>query len=224
MGGRRRDTGLLSARPQRKPSKAALAIGLNPMGLAADRDAWIFVPSATATKLIVGLHGATGAGERFMKRMQSEAEAIDAIVIAPSSRGGTWDAIMTGGFGDDVPLIDRALAYVFERAPIDRNHVCVAGFSDGATYALSLGLTNGDLFTHVIAYSPGFIVSPEQRGRPRVFISHGTEDDILPIERCGRPIANRLSLAGYTVHFREFDGGHSTPPDVVSESMKWFAR
>jgi phospholipase/carboxylesterase len=35
--------------------------------------------------------------------------------------------------------------------------VALGGFSDGASYALSLDLTNGDLFASLIAFSPGFI-------------------------------------------------------------------
>lgn len=192
------------------------------MGLAEPRDAWCFVPSEKATKLIVALHGATGGGERFIRRMQPFAERIGAIVVAPSSREHTWDAIR-GEFGADVPLVDRALGDVFQCAAIDPKHIAIAGFSDGATYALSLGLTNGDLFSHVMAFSPGFIVTPSQMGAPRVFVSHGDADEILPVERCGRPIVARLVRAGYDVRYREFDGGHSTPPEVMVEAMDWFA-
>lgn len=35
-----------------------------------------------------------------------------------------------------------------------------AGFSDGASYALSLGLPNGNLFSHIVAFSPGFMRAP----------------------------------------------------------------
>jgi phospholipase/carboxylesterase len=55
------------------------------------------------------------------------------------------------------------------------------GFSDGASYALSLGLTNGDLFRHVIAFSPGFMAPAARRGEPPVFVSHITRDGVLPI-------------------------------------------
>lgn len=44
---------------------------------------------------------------------------------------------------------------------IDPAHVAIGGFSDGASCALSLGLVNGDLFTHVMAFSPGLVVADE---------------------------------------------------------------
>jgi phospholipase/carboxylesterase len=51
-----------------------------------------------------------------------------------------------------------------------------------------VGITNGDLFTHVIAFSPGFLAPARQEGAPRLFISHGIHDTVLPIDRCSRRI------------------------------------
>lgn len=41
-------------------------------------------------------------------------------------------------------------------------------------------LANGDMFTH--AFSPGFMVPPVVVGKPRIFISHGTQDQALEID------------------------------------------
>jgi predicted esterase len=64
--------------------------------------------------------------------------------------------------------LDQALQHVFETYSIDPGRVGLGGFSDGASYALSLGVANGDLFSHIIAFSPGFMRPPaqvrEQRG------------------------------------------------------------
>ena len=81
--------------------------------------------------------------------------------------------------------LDAALAEVFDRFRVDGERVAIAGFSDGATYALSLGIINGDLFKEIIAFSPGFIISSARKplGAPRIFISHGTEDPVLPISQ-----------------------------------------
>ena len=87
---------------------------------------------------------------------------------------------------------------------------------------LSLGITNGDLFTHVLAFSPGFMVPAGQRGSPRIFVSHGAHDGWLPIDRCSRRIVPQLERAGYEVRYREFEGGHVVPPEVASEATDWF--
>jgi phospholipase/carboxylesterase len=69
-------------------------------------------------------------------------------------------AVYRGNFGPDVDYINRSLQHVFERYTVDPNRLGIAGFSDGASYALSLGLPNGDLFSHIIAFSPGFMRPP----------------------------------------------------------------
>jgi phospholipase/carboxylesterase len=97
-----------------------------------------------------------------------------------------------GREGPDIAFIDRALAQTFNRYAIDPSKVAIAGFSDGASYALSVGLTNGDLFTHVIAFSPGFMAPGAQVGRARLFISHGKTDNVLPIDHCSRVIVPQL--------------------------------
>ncbi len=127
-------------------------------------------------------------------------------------------------YGPDLALIDRALEQTFSRYAVAPERVAVGGFSDGASYALSLGITNGDLFTHVIAFSPGFMVPAGQAGSPRTFISHGTRDGVLPIDRCSRTIVPQLQRTGYEVRYREFDGGHTISPDIALEAVGWFTR
>jgi phospholipase/carboxylesterase len=101
--------------------------------------------------------------------------------------------------------------------------VAIGGYSDGASYTLSLGIANGDLFTHVLAFSPGFVAPPGRAGSPRIFVSHGTRDGWLPIERCSRRIVPQLERIGYEVRYREFEGGHVVPPEIGREAADWFA-
>jgi predicted esterase len=179
-------------------------------------------PSADRLPLLVLLHGAGGGGERMLRRLGHAGDNAGVAVLAPDSRGPTWDAIR-GGFGADVAFINRALQRVFQVVAVDPARLAVGGFSDGATYALSLGLINGDLFRRVVAFSPGFVVDASTHGRPRFFVSHGTADDILPIDRCSRQIVPALRRRGYDVTFREFDGGHEMPPAIAIEGLAWLA-
>jgi phospholipase/carboxylesterase len=130
----------------------------------------------------------------------------------------TWDVIR-GGYGPDVRFIDQALAAVFARFAV--GSVAVSGFSDGASYALSIGLANGDLFGHVLAWSPGFMAPAEAVGRPRVFVSHGTDDRVLSIDRCSRRLVPVLRAEGYDVRYDEFAGGHMVPPGILAASLDW---
>ena len=118
--------------------------------------------------------------------------------------------------------IDQALEEAFSHCAVDPERLAVGGFSDGASYALSLGITNGDLFGYILAFSPGFMAPAAQVGSPRVFISHGTHDTVLAIDRCSRRIVARLERVGYDVRYREFDGGHLVPPGIAREATDWF--
>ena len=104
---------------------------------------------------------------------------------------------------------------------VDARRIAVCGFSDGASYALGLGLSNGDLFRGVMAFSPGFIPhGVEKSGTPRIFLSHGTIDQILPIDECSRRLVPQLKQAGYGVKFQEFDGPHTVPPEIARRSHR----
>ena len=78
---------------------------------------------------------------------------------------------------------------------------------------------SGDLFTHVLAFSPGFMAPTATRDSPRFFVSHGTDDPVLPIDRTSRRLVPMLEAAGYTVDYREFEGGHTVPPEMVAAAV-----
>ena len=196
------------------------------MELRRERDALLYVPKSAdpnqPAPLMVYLHGATGSEQQGIKRLSPLADELGFLVLSPASGGGTWDAIRDD-YGSDVRVIDQALAHVFEMRRVDARRIALSGFSDGASYALGLGLANGDLFGAVLAFSPGFIPKGSVRnGKPRVFVSHGRQDSILPIETCSRRLVPELTRAGYPVTYREFDGPHAVPREVAAEAVRWF--
>ena len=201
--------------------------GLTALGFSKDRDTYLYVPRnlrrGRAAPLLVLLHGATQSTDLWTRSpaLFALADSLGIVLLMPNSQGRTWD-LMLDGFGSDVALLDSALALVFRRCNIDPKHVALGGFSDGATYALSLGVGNGDLFSSLIAFSPGFLAPQERRGTPRIFIAHGTSDRILPINSTSRRIVPMLRQAGYTVVYREFEGPHTVPPDRMREALAWF--
>jgi phospholipase/carboxylesterase len=217
--------GRFLARPRRGRSSDPEPTGLVRLGLSeSERDGVLYLPSGPQSKqpspLLLVLHGATGSGRQAIRRLERLAEDRGVILVAPDSRDYTWDIVL-GGFGPDVEFVDRALARAFSLRAVDPARVAIGGFSDGASYALSLGLANGDLFSRVVAFSPGFVADVPRRGSPRLFVSHGTHDEILPIETCGRRIVNDARHLGYDVRFVEFDGGHGVPAEVAETAMDW---
>ena len=226
--------GRLLARP-RPPEQTPLPTmppatpGLHALGIfgADGRDGLLYVPAgydpARPAPLAVMLHGAGGSARGGLDLLLRWADAVGLLLFAPDARMQTWDRVM-GVYGPDVSFIDRGLAHVFARCSVEAARLAIGGFSDGASYALSLGLSNGDLFTHIIAFSPGFMAPGKRRGKPRVYLSHGVHDTVLPIERCGRRIAHELRRDDYDVNYHEFDGPHTVPPEIAEAAVNWLSR
>lgn len=217
--------GMLLARPTGVADTKAPPVGTFPIGLGHARDGLMFVPASWARDepgpFLLMLHGAGGSAAQALALVQGAAESHGVLVFAPDSRGRTWDVIR-GGYGPDVSFIDLALGQAFATFAVDPGRIAVGGFSDGASYALCLGLGNGDLFGNVLAFSPGFAAPAQIQGTPRVFLSHGREDTVLPIDRCGRRVARSLEEAGYDLDYHEFTGGHVVPPDLLDAAFARF--
>lgn len=218
------DAARLHARPASITKPAPT--GLQKLDIGSRRDSYYYVPPQSdpdhALPLILLLHGAGGHSHHGLDLLRHLADDTHLILVAPASTASTWDAIANRMYGEDVRMLDRALEYMFARHAIDTDHLAIGGFSDGASYALTMGLANGDLFTHVIAFSPGFIASIQPVGQPKVFISHGTKDDVLPINPCSRKIVPGLRRMEYEVMYDEFEGGHTIPAEVAQFSVNWF--
>ncbi|HYX28595.1 MAG TPA: hypothetical protein VE863_08515 [Pyrinomonadaceae bacterium] len=195
------------------------------LGLDRHRDAILQLPKGAPNgplPLLVFLHGATPSAEDMFWYLDSAPDEAGVAILAPNARDTTWDAI-TDSFGPDVDFVNRALQRVFDTVAVDMSRLAIGGFSDGATYAIALGLVNGDLFKRVLACSPGFIIDAPPNGKPTFFISHGTRDNIVPIDRCGLRVVADLEMRGYEVTFREFGWKHEIPKDVIGEGLRWVA-
>jgi predicted esterase len=171
--------------------------------------------------LILVLHGAGQRPEDALDAFRGGWKEPGLVLIAPASKGQTW-SVLTSDQDTDLESLNYALAEAYRRCSIDRNRLAVGGFSDGASYALTLGISNGELFPAVMALSPGGIVSLGQAGAPRIFVSHGTLDTVLPIARAGDAVVRQLRSAGYQVTYRRFRGGHEASPATSAAAIRWF--
>jgi predicted esterase len=220
----RRSGAALTARPSGSPSGPPPGPGEQPLGLEASRDALLHVPPGLSPErpagLVVLLHGAGGDAAGGLSLLRPFADARGLLLLAPASRRATWDGVR-GRYGPDVEVVDRALDRVFGSIAVDPDRIAIGGFSDGASYALGLGLANGDLFGHVVAFSPGFVPPAPRVGEPAVFVSHGDDDAVLPIGSTSRRIVPALREDGYRVTYEEFDGPHTVPLAVAEAAVDW---
>jgi predicted esterase len=215
---------------------AAVRPGRDTVRIAGQSIGVIRTPTTAVRQLVVMLHGAGGRADSALQLLSLVADEHGMLLFAPQSVGRTWDVISMGAYGADVARIERVLEGLLaahtatttaSATTTTGEHslpLRVGGFSDGASYALSLALGNGDVFDAALAFSPGFSAALERVGRSACFLSHGRADSVLPIDRCSRPLVPMLRSYGLPVHYVEFDGGHEVPASAVDDAMEWLGR
>jgi predicted esterase len=209
----------IAARPVASPS-GTCAAGTYTLRLGNGATATMRVTRGqrTAKKaLLLTLHGAGGNGEAGLWPFRAAFGRRNVVLVSPGAESRTWNLF----YGADRGSINRALKLAFGRCRVDARKIAVAGFSDGATTALTLGLVNGDLFKHVIAVAPGGVEAGGAVGKPRVFLAHGRTDTVIPI-RVSDQIARELRRFGYPLTYRKFDGGHDVPNGISSAAVRWW--
>jgi phospholipase/carboxylesterase len=190
------------------------------------RDGTAYVPqgykAGVPTPLLIWLHGAGGQGN-ISTNLAAMADEFGVLVLAPDSREWTWDAIL-GRWGPDVEFLQLALKQTLGRYTVDRQRLWLGGFSDGASYSLSLGISYGDVFRKVFAGAPGVMQPIEANGKPPIFIAHGRQDPTRPIDETSRKFLPKLKALEYDVTYREYEGRHTLPPEILREVFEWLMR
>ena len=217
--------GRLNFRLPQDPTEAPLSPGRHALTFPEGREAVLVVPENLhldqAVPLLVLFHGAGGEANKMLPHFVRWARTRRFLLLAPQSMFPTWD-IVIGGHGPDLERLDTALLQVASHFRLDSAHIAFAGFSDGGSYALSVGLSNGDVASHVIALSAGFMNTFTRHGTPKVFIAHGRSDTQLPFETSARVHALKLLEEGVDLTLLPFDGDHAIVPSVVERAIGFF--
>ena len=200
--------------------------------------------------LFVVFHGAGRGEERLAGAYAAEPERRQALFYVPRSLDFTWDLIAQGagraapgtapgtggaaGAGEpvsdrpDLDFLEYALDLVWRHYPIDASRQALVGYSDGASYALSVGLANPQLVRAVLGWAAGFLALdlaalPTGWPRPALLLEYGTHDEVFPFAQVALPMRERLERLGYRVEFRVDEGGRHWPSgDFQPEALDWF--
>ena len=212
--------------PAPAPATPAIPYGQSRLGLSDDdRDATLYIPKSyqpgVPMPVMMMLHGFAGTGEG-VRGMFPLAEEFGVIMIAPESRGLTWGRSIPG-FDDDVRYLGPAYRHVAGMVDIDETRVALGGVSDGAGYALSMGLAYGDSFNHLVIFMAGQMIPYRNQGKPKIFMAHGVDDTQMPIDKTARIYVPKLKAEGYEVTYHEYQGGHRVPPAEIRAAFEWFA-
>jgi phospholipase/carboxylesterase len=178
--------------------------------------------------LVTVLHGAGRQDELLVRACRDEPERRQALFLVPRSVQPTWDLI-AGDERPDLDFLEWAYDLIYRRYPVDPERQALLGYSDGASYALSVGLSNPRLFRAVMGWAAGFAaiddtnLAPDDP-RPPVLLEYGTHDPLFPFERVALPMRAELERLGYRVEFRVDEGGRHWPSGTFqSEALDWFA-
>ena len=210
----------------RRAWAADLTPGSHPLGLDRPRDGVLYVPkgykASVPMPLIIMFHGAGSSGMACQYAFPM-ADEYGYLILATDSRSElTWDLIL-GSYGPDAEFLQAAFQQTLSRCSVDRSQMIVAGHSDGGSYALSFGIGVGEKVGHIMAMSPGVMNPVAATGKPRIFISHGVSDRVMPIDDTSRKFVPRLKRLGYDVTYREYEGGHGVPAPIVHEGFEWLS-
>lgn len=178
--------------------------------------AFAYVPSNLTGpgRLIVLLHGAGGNAQSFIREFRREADDRGTVLLAVQSSGRTWAIRRPEDSESDVVNIKAAIAGLSGATTVDLKRATVMGFSDGASYAISMGLAYPELFHAIVAFSPGYAFAPRELDtHQRIFIAHSRRDPILPAENT-RQMVKSLENAGFAPEVHWFNGGHEIDPQL----------
>jgi hypothetical protein len=183
--------------------------------------------------LFTVLHGAGRQDEALAKGYRAEPDRRQAFFLIPRSVAPTWDLI-AGGERCDLDFLEYAYDLIYRRFPIDALQQSLIGYSDGASYALSVGLCNASMFSSLMVWAAGFLVldpptaeafgrHPGSPPRPRVYLEYGTHDELFDFQQVALPMRENLEKAGLDVTFSVDEGGRHWPSSTFhSEALDWY--
>jgi phospholipase/carboxylesterase len=171
--------------------------------------------------LVMALHGGYSHGRDFIWMWLREARTRGFILLSPTSVDRTWSLMNIERDAD--PLMEH-LKGVQSRYNIDTSRILVTGMSDGATFALGLGLQESSPFSAIVPVS-GVLAAKDlsyARGR-RIYWVHGALDWMFPVNRAVHA-CRMLKDAGAEVELKVIeDLSHTYPREENNSILNWFA-
>ncbi|WP_336782274.1 alpha/beta hydrolase [Paenibacillus illinoisensis] len=185
--------------------------------------------------VIFALHG-MGSDEQDMLRLMEPLQS-DFIIVAvrgPLVQGSGYAYFQIKSIGNPVrELFDASvqglqqlIGDLSSEYAIDPARRYIAGFSQGAIMAMTLSLIMGDAIKGIAAlsgYIPQFVKDeyPIEPGTSlAVFISHGDQDHMLPLQ-LGEDNANYFREHARSVTYVPYHGGHHVTAELYDQFQLW---
>jgi phospholipase/carboxylesterase len=125
------------------------------------------------------------------------------------------------------PLVAQAVQAAAQQLGVPPERVVVGGFSQGGIMSLSLLLTQPALLhaamvlhSRLLPEVLPLLAPPEQlRGR-ELWVSHGTEDTMIPLANAHQ-IRGTVTPLPIALTYKEYPGGHELRPAELRDAMAW---
>lgn len=142
----------------------------------------------------------------------------------------------TGKFSDDEQAIDsrEKISHFIDEAlasyPVDPDNVTLVGFSQGCILSLAVALSYPKKIKNVVGLS-GYInpdiikkgVENRDFKHLSVYLSHGTADQVIPVQ-WARKTAPFLDSLGISNVYSEYPVGHGVAPQNFRELLIWLVK
>jgi phospholipase/carboxylesterase len=194
----------------------------------------------TGDNLLVLLHGVGASGASLAPVAQAlcaaDAGRICILLDGPSpfdggGAGRQWFSVAGVTPENRAARVTAALPSLVKRldALLAAEHLSprtltLVGFSQGAIVTLGLAAA-GHSFASGVAFAGRLATSVQraQAGSPRLLISHGTADRVIPLAE-GLDAQKRLAAAGFDAQFLPVDGlAHGISDQQVEAAQRWLA-
>ncbi|WP_374440245.1 alpha/beta hydrolase [Epilithonimonas sp.] len=132
---------------------------------------------------------------------------------------------------DAVKIVMENIMAISNRYGLTNNPTHLCGFSQGGMIVYSLALQYPDLFSKIVCLSSypeekllkNIVRDKKKYENLRFFISHGTDDAVIPLE-WGRKAADLLYDLSAYFSFREYMSGHGVNQKNYLDLMEFFKK
>ena len=160
------------------------------------------LPVAKAKKALIMVHGRGGTAEDILS-LSDHLHLEDFALLAPQASGNSWypysflvppsqnEPWLTSA----LDVLNELLTFIEDKG-IERDHIFLTGFSQGACLALEYAARNADRFGGIAAFTGGLIgdrIDPERykgdfKGTP-ILIGSSNPDPHIPVQRVYETVA-----------------------------------
>jgi phospholipase/carboxylesterase len=132
------------------------------------------------------------------------------------------------GLHESLAALAALLDEMVEQDAVNPRRLFILGFSQGSAMAGSLLLTAPErvagamLLSGYIPIDAGLDLHPEALGGKPVFVAHGTQDTVIPVQ-VGRMTRDYLQQSGAALTYREYPTGHGIGARELEDVLAWLA-